>query len=72
MAQHKVNFFVPRRPLESADIEFEVRRNGKKFGTLHVSKGAVVWQSANREYGRRVGWTRLDEMFEERGDKRRP
>ena len=71
MPQHKVKFRVPSRPLAHADIEFDVYRNGRKFGTLHVSKGAVVWQSAHREFGRRLGWKRLDEVFEA-GTKRRP
>ena len=40
---HDARFSVPERPLAHADIEFNVFQNGEKFGTLRVSKGAVVW-----------------------------
>ena len=71
MAQHKVKFRVPTRPLQYADIEFDVYRNGQKVGTLHVSQGAVVWVPRDRTYGRRVNWEKLDDLMQQHGTKRR-
>jgi len=40
---HEVWFEVPQRELGRADIKFGVWQDGKKIGTLEVSKGSVVW-----------------------------
>jgi hypothetical protein len=71
MARHKVKFRVPTRPLQHADIEFDVYRNGQKFGELHVSQGAVVWVPRDRTFRRRLSWEKLDELMRTEGKKRR-
>jgi hypothetical protein len=72
VAQHEVNFVVPSRPLGNADIRFVVNRDDDKLGELHISKGAVVWIGKDRKFGRRLSWTKLAEVFEANGTKRRP
>ena len=62
---HDVRFSVPERPLANADIEFKVYKNGDKFGTLRVSKGAVVWYSRDGQKGRKLNWRKVDELFRE-------
>lgn len=57
---HQVTFSVPFRTLGKTDIEFVVKENGKKFGTLRISKGALVWFPRNGVKGRKVGWARFD------------
>jgi hypothetical protein len=42
---HEVRFSLPERELGKADIEFKIKKDGKAFGTLQVSKGAIVWFS---------------------------
>ncbi len=71
MAQHRVEFAVPKRPLAHKDIEFEVWRNGKKFGELRVSQGNVVWLPADRTYGHWLSWQKLDELAKENGRRRK-
>ena len=39
---HNVTFSVPARSLGKSDIEFVVRRNSEKFGTLRISNGSLV------------------------------
>ena len=39
---HKVTFSVPERTLGREDVEFVVEKDGVRFGTLLVSKGAVA------------------------------
>ena len=46
-------------------------RNGKKFGTLHIFQGAIVWVPRDRRYGCRVNWEKLDDLMREHGKKRR-
>ena len=41
---HKVIFNLPKRELGREDIEFVVEQDGKRFGTLLVSKGAIEWR----------------------------
>jgi hypothetical protein len=36
--KHDVKFVIPERYLGRADIEFHIKKNGRKFGTLKVSK----------------------------------
>lgn len=47
-------------------------RDGRKFGELHISKGAVVWVGKDKIYGRRLTWTELDDAFEKHGTKHKP
>ncbi len=57
---HKVNFSIPERQLGRADVEFEVFRDGSKFGTLKVSNGSLVWVPANHQRGHKVSWRKFD------------
>ena len=72
MARHTVKFSVPKRPLEHADIEFDVHADGEKFGELHISKGAVVWCPRDKSLGYRVSWEMLDRLLREHGTPRKP
>lgn len=61
---HHVTFSVPQRTLGKSDIEFIVKRNGEKFGTLRISKGALVWFPRNGVKGRRASWRQFDDFME--------
>ncbi len=66
---HDVTFSIPARELGKADIEFEIKKDGSKFGTLKVSKGSVVWVPKDFTYGYKIGWVKFDEMMQEYGTK---
>ncbi len=70
MAQHKVHFNLPNRPLAFADIVFTVQEDGEKFGELRISKGALVWFPRNKQIGYRISWKKLDAMFQAKGSRR--
>ncbi len=70
--QHEVKFSIPERELGKADIEFKVKRNGKKFGTLKVSKGSVVWVPKDNTYGFKMNWNDFDEQMTTKGKKEQP
>lgn len=64
---HKVSFAVPKRTLGREDIEFIVEKDGVRFGTLLVSKGAVEWRPTNKVYRRRLNWDRFDQVMRASG-----
>jgi len=64
---HKVTFSVPERTLGREDVEFVVEKDGVRFGTLLVSKGAVEWRPTNKVYRWRMRWDRFDALMRESG-----
>jgi len=64
MAKHDVSFSVPRRALGKADVEFQIKRDGRVFGTLAISNGSIVWFPKNTTYGCKVGWTKFDSLMQ--------
>ncbi|MFO0508042.1 MAG: hypothetical protein ACK5YS_04155 [bacterium] len=70
---HDVRFSIPERELGKADIEFLVKKDGKVFGTMKVSKGSIVWFPKDTTYGHKTGWSKFDEFMkgQERYEKRK-
>ena len=60
---HDVKFSIPKRALGTADVEFDVHRDGSKLGTLKVSKGSLVWFPSGTSYGHKIGWKKFDELM---------
>jgi hypothetical protein len=69
---HDVKFSIPERELGKADIEFKVKKAGKLFGTLRISKGSIVWLPKDTTYGNKIGWKKFDEIMQrqKRSEKR--
>ncbi len=67
MAQHKVDFIVPERPLGKADVEFKVRRDGDALGRLKVSNGTIVWVPRGKTYGFKMNWPDFNNMMQQNG-----
>jgi hypothetical protein len=64
MAIHDVSFRVPTSDLGKADIEFDVFQDGRKFGTLKISKGSIVWFPRDTTNGHRADWERFDQLMQ--------
>lgn len=47
----------------NAPIEFKVKKNGEKFGTLTVAKGRIVWHPKYKVRGFKLTWQQLDEAI---------
>ena len=56
---------TPPREVKRADAQFEVERDGKKFGTLEVSNGSLVWFAPYTKQGYKVTWRKFHELMEE-------
>lgn len=66
---HDVRFSIPTRKLGTADVEFDVNKNGKKLGTLKISKGSLVWFPSGTTYGHKMGWTKFDQLMQDRATR---
>ena len=64
---HRVDFTVPPRKVGRADVEFHVKRDGVKLGTLAVSSGSVVWFQRNHSWGFKMSWRYFDRIMAENG-----
>ena len=68
---YKVNFTVPQRQLGNADVSFWAYEDGHLLGELLVSKGAVEWRPRDSQHSYRINWTKLDQVIQENGRRRR-
>ncbi|HLN06643.1 MAG TPA: hypothetical protein VK217_10215 [Acidimicrobiales bacterium] len=49
MANHEVSLTISRPiPVGNVDIEIPVRRTGRAFGKVKISKGSIDWMPANK------------------------
>lgn len=67
MPKHDVSFSLPSRALGKADVTFQVKKDGKVFGTLAVSNGSIVWFPKNMSYGTKMSWTDFDRIIQKEG-----
>lgn len=60
---HEVRFSLPERELGKSDIEFKIKKDGRAFGTLRVSKGSIVWFPKDTSYGHKISWVDFDSVM---------
>ena len=60
---YEVRFSVPLRPLEHADIKFEVSDPDGLVGRLLVSRGAIEWKPYAKKTKRKFTWRKFDEFL---------
>ncbi len=71
MARHDVSFSIPQKSVLSKDVEFDVRTDDAKLGTLLISKGNIEWVPANSVVRKfRLSWEAFAELMEGRGKLR--
>lgn len=64
MAKHEVTLQNANKVLLSKDVEIEVKTDGKKLGTLMISKGNIEWMPANHSVNkRRLSWEKFAELM---------
>ncbi|PZR23747.1 MAG: hypothetical protein DI535_23330 [Citrobacter freundii] len=66
---HNVTFTIPDRELGNADLEFKVKKDQAMFGTLKISRGAIVWVPKDHKHGFKMNWSKLSELLSEHGVK---
>jgi hypothetical protein len=55
----------------NTDIEIEVRADGRRLGTLKISRGSIDWTTSPKHIPRRLSWERFAELAEEHGSRPR-
>ena len=72
MATHDVAFSIPEKFVLSKDVEFDVKSDGVKLGTLLISKGNIEWVPANNTVNKyRLSWEAFGEFMEKHGRVRK-
>ncbi len=63
MAKHNVYVTLPNAELGNSDAVIDVYQNGKKFGSITISKGSIEWypNSAKQPYS--LSWSQFDKMM---------
>ena len=72
MAEHTVEFRTPELDVPKVDVFFRVKRDGRAFGRLRISKGGVEWMQKNdKKKAFHMSWESVDEKFVGLGRKGR-
>jgi len=59
MASHDVTLKRAKAEIINSDVVFEIKKNSRKLGELHISRGAIEWVPNNARYKRRMSWTKF-------------
>lgn len=62
--EHTVSLRTPALDVSTVDVVFRVKRGGKAFGRLRISKGGVEWMQKN-DYKKafHMSWESVDKKF---------
>lgn len=65
---HEVSMDINNKFILHKDVMVEVKTNGKKLGTLLISKGNIEWlPSGNSVNKHRLSWAKFAALMEEQG-----
>jgi len=68
MATHSISMKQPEEVVLGKDVIFLIKRDGRKLGELHVSKGNLEWVPAgSKAKTYRLRWAQVATLFEENG-----
>lgn len=66
MAKHDIKFSIPEKDLGKVDISFSIKEDEKVLGKLDISKGGIDWYAKNAKTPKRISWSKLAELLNER------
>lgn len=65
---HEVILGFTSKIVSNKDVTFDIKKDGKKLGTVLVSKGNIEWvPSGNSVNKKRLSWTKFAELMESEG-----
>jgi hypothetical protein len=68
MASHSISMKQPQEVILGKDVQFTIKRDGRKLGELHVSKGNLEWVPAGSKVKTyRLKWAQVAVIFEDEG-----
>lgn len=62
MAKHNIFFELPSVELGKVDAKFHIKKDGKQFGTITISKGDLEWYPNNAKKPYKISWTAFDKI----------
>lgn len=62
--KHTVRITTSSLELTKADVKFKIFREGEVFGTLYVSRGAVVWKPKSGKKNFKADWSKFDALMQ--------
>lgn len=66
MPQHEVKMTVPATTqVVNADVTFVVAADGRRLGTLQISKGSIDWKPAGAQHSHSATWEEFDRWMRE-------
>jgi hypothetical protein len=65
MAKHSIFFELPLVELGKVDAKFEIKKDGKQFGRITISKGDLEWYPNKAKQPYKISWTALDKIIRE-------
>jgi hypothetical protein len=65
MAKHTLHFELPSVELGKVDAKFHVKKDGKQFGTITISKGALEWYPHKAKKPHKLNWNQFDKMIKD-------
>lgn len=65
---HEVIMDVSSKFVLHKDVSVEIKKDGKKLGTVLISKGNIEWvPSGNSVNKKRLSWSKFAELMEQEG-----
>ncbi|ASZ10844.1 hypothetical protein KTO58_21240 [Chitinophaga pendula] len=67
MKGHRVSLQLPVTELGKADASFQIKKDGKLLGTMHISHGAFSYQPSGfmKKNAIKISWLEFDKMMKE-------
>ena len=72
MAKHEIRLDILHGiTVLNTDITVEVREDGEKLGTLHISRGSIDWKPRFGQRARKMRWGQFAKLMEPPTSRRR-
>lgn len=65
MAKHNIYFELPAVELGKVDARFHIKKDGRQFGTITISKGDLEWYPYKAKKPLKISWTVFDKLIKE-------
>ena len=65
MPTHDVYATLPNALMGKKDAFFDIYQDGKKLGTITISKGSIEWYPKNAKQPYKLTWSAFDKMIKE-------
>lgn len=63
MAEHTVFIELPILELGKVDSKIIIKKGGKQFGTITISKGDLEWYPSKAKQPYKISWTDFDKII---------